>query len=149
MLCYRLNINLAGGYVIFRSVPRIVAWATAAHSFPRDTACLFVYDCTMSYTWLLYCLLWWKLLYHVTCGWSLINKLTEPIPTLDVRIIIRDEFVNSFFSKCIAGNIQRNNHMHEIKCRYSPQSPETLHHYWHKASESHSLSLWSSSLIRS
>ena len=75
MLCYRLNINLAGGYVIFRSVPRIVAWATAAHSFPRHTARLFVYDCKMSYTWLLYGLLWWKLLYHVTCGWSLINKI--------------------------------------------------------------------------
>ena len=40
MLCNRLNINLADGYVIFRSEPRIVAWATAAHSFPWDTACL-------------------------------------------------------------------------------------------------------------
>ena len=70
MLCYRPNTNLAGGYVIYRSVPRIVA----AHSFPRDIASLYVYDCAMSYTWWLYGLIWRMLLYHVTCGWSLIRK---------------------------------------------------------------------------
>ena len=52
-----------------RSVPRVVAWATAAHSsFPRDTVCLFVYDCTMSYTRLLYGRLWWMQLQHVACN---------------------------------------------------------------------------------
>ena len=74
MLCYRQNTNLDGAYVISRSVPRIVPWATAAHSFPRDTASLYVYDCAMSYTWLLYGLIWRMLLYHVTYGWSLIRK---------------------------------------------------------------------------
>ena len=61
-------IGLRYGVINNGSVPGIVAWATAAHSFPRDTACLCVYGCTRSYTWLLYGLLWRMLLYHVTCG---------------------------------------------------------------------------------
>ena len=54
MLCYRLDTILAGGYAISRSVPCIVALGTAAHSFPWDTTCLYMNDCTMSYNWLLY-----------------------------------------------------------------------------------------------